>query len=189
MVAWPCLPKTSLNQWVHDMGNSTKPRKPYKPRPVALNTLEIAIFRAAKPSKADIADVLGCIQVAHKALREGVATLAQWGLLSGAVTTAKAIDHKGVVTGIRGHLDAADRALSAIYDRANLHDGWKPTALYFDELDAIKDFMLLHSYQVKQLGRAEYVAACNRAAGQIRATGCTVTFARDIPALRAGMSS
>lgn len=171
------------------MGNTTKPKKRYRPRPVALNTLQLAVFRAAKPSKADVEDILGVVRTAFKALREGVATRAQWGILAGAVTTAKAIEHQGVVRGLQAHFEEADSALSAIYDRANLDSGWRAPTLYFDEMDAITGFVSLHSYQVRQLGRAEYVAACARAAGQIRATGCTLTFARDIPALRAGMSS
>lgn len=168
----------------------TTPRKPprtkhYRPRPVATNTLVLALHRAAKPSKADIDEVLQPIHQAHKSMREGVVTAQQFGLLAGCLDVAVAIEHLGVVRGLRGHLDAADVALQKIYARSDLDDGWKPTALYWDELDALQTFVDLHVYQINQLSRGEYIAACNRAAGQNRSAGLRVTFVSDIPAMQA----
>ena len=161
------------------MSKSKPPRKAYRPRPKILNTMHVATFMAAKPSKVDLDDVLQPIRSAHTALRQGVATAAQFGLMAGCLDVAVAIEFKGVVRGLSGHLDAADVALNNVYARANLADGWRPPALYWDELDAVQTFIDLHEFQICQLGRSEYAAACRRAAGQNRSAGMRVTFVRD----------
>ena len=156
-----------------------RPKKAYRPRPVATNTMELALFRAAKPSKVDLDDVLQPIHAAHKALREGRASAAQFGLMAGCLDVAVAIEFKGVVRGLSGHLAAAEEALIQVYARANLADGWRPPAMYWDELEAVQTFIDLHEFQIRQLGRGEYASACNRAAGQNRSAGMNVHFVRD----------
>lgn len=167
------------------MSRSPKPRKAYRPRLIAVNTLEIALHRAAKPAAADREEVLNMLRQAAKALREGVATELQWSIVAGAVDVAKAIEHQGIVRGLSEHLNTATQALQAVYDRTMASGQWKPTALYYYELDAVQTFVDLHTFQINQLGRAEFLAAIDTAQADIKANGDKVTLMRDFHALQA----
>lgn len=167
------------------MSRSPKPRKAYRPRLIALNTLEIALHRAAKPAAADREEVLNMLRQAAQALREGVATELQWSIIAGAVDVAKAIEHQGIVRGLSEHLNTATQALQAVYDRAMATGTWRRTALWYQELDAVQTFVDLHTFQVNQLGRAEFLAAIDAAQAHIKANGDKVTLVRDFHALQA----
>jgi len=156
--------------------SSRKPRR-IRWQPTA-DTLGIALHFAAKPAKADTDQVLQALQAAFKALREGVATEMQWSILAGSLDVSKAIEAQGIVRGLNDHLATAEEALQVIYNRARLADGWRPTALHFQELDAVRTFVELHCYQVRQLGRAEFLSAIETATGKVRANGGQATLAR-----------
>lgn len=92
---------------------------------------------------------------AMRALREGVATEQQWSIAAGGVTLALAIDRRGIVPGLRGHIKAAEQALQDIHARA-LRTGrgrWVRVTLDLNELDALQTFMDLHAMQVRKLER------------------------------------
>jgi len=167
------------------MSRSHKPRKAYRPRPIAINTLELAMHRAAKPARADREEVLGMLRQAIKALREGVATELQWSIAAGAVDVAKAIERQGIVRGLSEHLNTATVALQAIYDRAMATGTWRCTALWYHELDALQTFQDLHAFQIHQLGRAEYRAAIDQATNKARLAGANVTLVRDLQEMAA----
>lgn len=163
------------------MSANKKPRKAYRPRPVTADTMTLAKHFACKPAVSDREDVIDFLCQAAKALREGVATEHQWSIAAGSVTVALAIERQGVVRGLKEHFLTAEKALQHIYDRA-LHKGggrWAPTTLYFHEIDALTDFVNLHSYQVYQLGRAKFIAAIDAAQKDTIAQGHTVTLAHD----------
>ncbi len=153
-------------------------RKPRRVRwPATTNTLALALDGAAKPAWGDIHQILQTMAVAFKAMREGVATELQWSILAGGLDMSKAIERQGVVRGLSGHLAAAETALQHIYDRAKLADGWRPTVLYFNELEDIKTFVNLHAFQFRQLSRGELKRAIASATGQIRSNGGKVNLA------------
>lgn len=160
------------------MSRNKKPRKAYRPRPVTCETLTLALHHAAKPSDEDLQDVLQPIAQCVKALREGVATESQWAIAAGAVQMAKAVERQGVVRGMVEHWANAERALQGIYRRAMTGDGWKPTALYYQELDALQEFLSLHTFQIRQLGRREFIHAIDGAERQVRKDGHVPTVAR-----------
>ncbi|OGB26222.1 MAG: hypothetical protein A3I66_00800 [Burkholderiales bacterium RIFCSPLOWO2_02_FULL_57_36] len=126
---------------------------------------------AAKIDRRDVDELLAAVQAAFKSLREGVATMHQWSILAGSLDVAKAIERQGVVRGLHEHLASADTALQSIYKRARKVDGWKPTALHFHELDAVREFVNLHAFQIRKLSRAEFDQVVNAAAGMIRSNG------------------
>lgn len=167
------------------MSRNTKPRKRYRPRQIAVNTLELALHRAAKPAKADREQVLDMLRQAVKAMREGVATEYQWSIVAGALDVARAIEEQGVVRGLSEHLDTAARALQAVYDRAMATGAWHCTALWYHELDAMQTFLDLYTFQVNQLSRAEFLAAIDQATHQVRRNGDTATIVRDVERMAA----
>ena len=169
------------------MSRNKKPRKAYRPRPVTADTMALAKHYAAKPAAADRAEVLGMLRQAVKALREGVATEQQWSIAAGSVSVALAIERQGIVRGLHGHFKLAEQALQDIYDRA-IHAGggrWVRVTLYFNELDALADLLTFHAYQVRQLGRAEMLAAIDAAQKHTIAQGNKPVLVHDLERLAA----
>lgn len=93
------------------------------------------------------------------ALREGVATEQQWHALASAIKTALAIDSRGVVRGMRGHLVQAEQALAGIRLRAMDSGTWCPTPLYLQEIDDVTEALRLHEYQLEQMGATRIARA------------------------------
>ena len=158
------------------MSRNKKPRKAYRPRPVTCETLKLALHHAAKPTQEDLQDVLQPIASSIKALREGVATESQWAIAAGAVQMALSIERQGVVRGLVEHLASAEAALQGIYRRAMSTGEWKGTSLYYQELDALQEFLSLHTFQIRQLGRREFIRAIEGAERQVRKEGHVPTL-------------
>lgn len=160
------------------MAVSTKPRRKYRPKPVALDTLALASRRAAKVPPAEIEAVMEPIAQSFQAMRQGVGGEDAWSILAGSVELALSIEHKGVVRGLQGHLKAAEAALAAIRQRAMSAGSWKPTPLYFQEIGALDEFTWLHKAQLESLSGGEWLAAHNRAAGIVSSARGTVLDVR-----------
>lgn len=158
------------------MSGNKKPRKAYRPRQIAINTLEIALHQAAKPTQADLRAVIQPVEQCVRALREGVATEGQWAIVAGAVQMALSIERQGIVRGLIEHLQTTEQALQTIYRRAMASGQWKATALYYQELDALQAFTHLHKFQIAQLGRREFVTAINGAERKVRKDGHVPTL-------------
>lgn len=155
-----------------------KPRQP-RWRPTG-DVMLLAMHRAAKPRESDIEQVLDVLRAAHSALRQGVATVQQWGVLAGCLDVSLAIERQGVVRGLQEHLASAEKALQAVHDRAGPE--WHATSMHWHELDAINTFVDLHAFQVKQLSTAEYLKAINSAQGAVRSRGERATVVREVAA-------
>lgn len=150
-----------------------------QPRPITADTMRLASFRAAKSSDDEIESVIAPTRTAFKALREGVATEEQWAILAGTVSVAIRVEDQGAaVSGYAGHLKAAEDALQGIYLRAMATGAWRPTALYWQEIDAIDEFVSLHKFQLQQLGNGEIRDAIAKAASTVRSQGGEVVDLR-----------
>lgn len=162
------------------MSRSKKPRKAYRPRQIAINTLELAIHRAAKPPRQDLDEILEGLDAAIQALCAGVATELQWSIVAGAAALAKAIERQGVVRGLQEHLDSAEAVLQAVYRRCRLPALWLRPTLTFEEIEAVQLLRELHAFQIEQLGRGEFLRAVDAATRLIVSEGNQVTLMRDI---------
>lgn len=160
-------------------------RLPRRPRPVAVNTLEIAAEGAAKMNQHDVNALLSVVQDAFKSLREGVCTLQHWSILAGTLDVSMAIERQGVVRGIHEHLRSAEVALQSIYNRAHSTPTWTPTALYFHELDAVREFVNLHAFQMRNLSRLEFEQVINTTVSQVRSGGARATVVRQLERMSA----
>lgn len=154
------------------MSANKKPRKAYRPRPVAVNNMDLAIHGAATPTS-DSAQVLSELAEVIQALREGVATEHQWSIAAGSVEVALAIERSGIVTGMYEHMGTAGRALDTIHQRT-LRAGcgrWVRATLYFSEIEALNTMLTLHKFQVGKISRKEFIAAIADAQKAIKAQG------------------
>lgn len=167
------------------MSRSKKPRKAYRPRQIAVNTLDLALHRAAKPAREDRAEVLGKLDAAVKALCAGVATEMDWSVAAGAVAVAMAVERQGIVRGLQEHLDTAEQVLQAIHDRCRLPMMWLRPTLTIQEVDAVRLLAELHTFQIEQLGRAEFLAAIDAATKETLAQGHQATVVRDMERMAA----
>jgi hypothetical protein len=167
------------------MSRTKKPRKAYRPRRVAINTMEMAVRGAAKPARADRDEVLAVSESAINALCAGAATEADWSIAAGMVNVALAIERQGVVRGLREHLASADAVLCAIYNRCRTSTMWLRPTLTIDEIDAMRLLQDLHAFQVNQLSRTELLTAIDMAIKHTHAQGCQATVAYDLERLAA----
>lgn len=159
------------------MGGTKKPRKPYRPRDVCLDAMDRVKGQVRKPRPDELAPLLRLVRKPVVSLRQGVATELEWSIVSGAVQVARAIEAMRIVRGLTGYLDSADAALDGIYKRAMAQGAWHPTALYFQELDAVQTFAELYTYQMNQLSRAEILQASALAQRLNKQAGNTTTVA------------
>jgi hypothetical protein len=145
------------------------PRRPrYAPR---VDVLDRVVLQVTKLTAHELGVVMFPIRESLTALREGVATEFQWSVLASAIELALAIEDKGVVRGIRGHIKAAEQALHHIKQRALATGAWTPSALYYQEIDDITAAVDLHAYQLGQLSSQEATRALDVATRRVREAG------------------
>ena len=153
-----------------------------KPRQVRwspwVNTMATVKARVALITTADLADVMDPIDKAFTAMRQAVGSEMDWAHLCSAINVAQGVEKQGIVRGIYGHLHAAELALQAIKQRAMTQPtrmgNWAPVELHIDEIEIIKEAILLHKYQLKKLSTGEAMRAINYAQAEVRSTGGTV---------------
>lgn len=175
----------SLHQHLRNKTRRTAARNPHP-----VDTMAIAIDGAALCSSQEINQLLHVIHQCHRALRQGCATPAQWGIMAGSCTMAQAIEDLGVVNGLSGHITACNEALETIrkrYEtapqtRSERLAKWGKTGLRFDEAEALKTFVEVHSFQLRQLSRSEFTQAANLAVARANSAGEVMNVVRDVQA-------
>lgn len=159
----------------------SRKRSRYRPRTVAVNTLQLAIAGASRYTEAEIAETIQPARELARAFREGVATETQYHELRSMTTIALAIEGSGIIRGLQAHFLACIRALDALAARARAHGAWQPRALRFDELDAINTAVDLHEEQLRYLSASELHRIVRRLVDQARTAGDAVVVVNERP--------
>lgn len=133
----------------------THGRKPRKPRTINANAFGTALYRASCLTEAEIRDTIAPARQCLTRLREGVATEDQHTVLYTCMQIALAIEASGIVRGLQQHLQSAIQALETIRGRALTSGAWQPTSLWFHELDALREAVDLHEFQLRKLSAGE----------------------------------
>lgn len=149
----------------------THGRKPRRQHRVLTNTMLLARNAATKLTPAEVAITIDPLRLAARHMREGVATEWEWSLLASAVNVAKAIERQGVVRGLGEHFEQAERALNGISQRALACSEWKPTALYWQEIEHVNALVDLHEFQLQHLSYGEAHRATRSAIAAIHQVG------------------
>ena len=152
----------------------THGRKPRRPRPVMVNTIDHAAAQAACHTPREIEALMAPLLHCARLLREGVATEEHHQVLYSGLLIAQGIERSRVVRGLHEHLAAATQAMDAIGQRARTTGEWKQTALYYQELDAINTAVDLHAFQLSQVSRGELHAIVRKLINTTRSAGDTV---------------
>lgn len=149
----------------------THGRKPRRPRYVSLDPMRLARNAATKLTSAEIATTIEPLRQAARLTREGVASEREWALLASAVNVAKAIERQGIVRGLAEHFAQAEEALNGISRRALASGEWKPTALYWQEIEHVNALVDLHAYQLEHLSYGEAHRATRSATAAVHQVG------------------
>ncbi len=88
---------------------------------------------------------------------------------------AQGIEESGIVPGLHEYIASAVRAMASIRDQALASGAWRPTALYYYELDAIREAVDLHKYQLLQVTCGELHAIARKLIARTQSTGGAVT--------------
>ncbi|MVT38476.1 DUF4406 domain-containing protein [Acidovorax citrulli] len=145
-----------------------------RPQRTRVDNLVAAMRRATRLTASEVAQAMAPLRAAECRLREGVATADQWAVVNTAMLIAREIEKQGVVRGLREHLDAALQALASIEARAMPGTTWAPTALWFYELDAVREGLRLHQFQLEQLSFGELHAATSKVLARHQSAGGAV---------------
>lgn len=149
----------------------THGRPPRRPRRVSFAPMRLAKNVATKLTPTEVALTIDPLRLAARHMREGVATEREWALLASAVNVAKTIERQRVVRGLAEHFHQAEEALNGISHRALAGSEWKPTALYWQEIEHINTLVDLHEYQLQHLSYGEAHRATRSAIATIQQAG------------------
>ena len=123
--------------------NAHGKRIPRTPRPVAIDTLAIAVNGVAKLTPAEITKTITPMKEAMQAMREGRGLRRDFEWLCTACHIGQAVEEGGVVRGFETLIDRAYIALNNIEQRAapsGDEQQWKPVTLYAQEINALDDW-------------------------------------------------
>ncbi len=140
-------------------------------KPVAVNTMDMAKWRAALVGEAGVQEIMSSLTAAYETMREGLASHNDWALLASAMNTAQAIEKLGVVRGVRHDLQLGELALQAVEQRAMSSGGWRAPVLYAQELGDIRFSLQLHEFQIKRLSNGEMMQAIAAAQAEVIGSG------------------
>ena len=145
-------------------------RKPRVPRTLR-DPIEHAFFGIVKLTPAQIKNTMSAALECETRLREGVATQDQHTVVYTSLCIAKGIEANGVVRGLREHIDTALLAMENASDRAQASGTWCPPVLEYHELDAIREALHLHAFQLAQVSTGEIEAITQKLIARTKSTG------------------
>ncbi|GGH62309.1 hypothetical protein GCM10010975_26880 [Comamonas phosphati] len=122
-------------------------------------------------TQTEIATTMAPLRACFEHIRAGVATQDEFVVLHSAFLIAQEIEAQGVVRGLHEHITAALQACQAYEARSADGQAWKPSALYFSELDAMREMLHLHEYQLQQLTASELHESARRLIARTQSQG------------------
>lgn len=139
-----------------------------------------ARLRASSLTTEEVQQIIGPLENAIDAMRTCSASMDDYVLVCSASQAARAIEKSRIVRGLTEQIDAADRALWCIYQRATSGDpfgAWKQRALYADELEALRTLAEVHQFQLTQLSSGELDKIIRKMIARVQSSGGEVVRA------------
>lgn len=149
----------------------THGRTPRRARPINANPFGAALRKAARLTRAEIADTMAPNRLCQKRLREGTASEDQHVVLYTAVQIALGIEQIGIVRGLRAIFEDAEQALASIRERATKGGAWRATALHHDELEAVRLAIDWHEFQLRHVSAGELHAVAKKLIARTQSSG------------------
>lgn len=135
------------------------------------NPLMVFNQHNSKLTPAEVAETMGSLRTAFAHMREGVATHNEYVVLHSSMLIAQVIEQMGVVRGLQEHITAALQACATYQARSGHADNWQPCAIHFHELDALREMVDLHEFQLQQLTAREVNLAARRLIARTQSAG------------------
>lgn len=147
-------------------------RRFYKPAPKSgRNPLMVFNQHNSKLTPAEVAETMGPLRTAFAHISEGVATHNEYVVLHSIMLIAQEIERMGIVRGLQEHIAAALQACASYQARSGHADNWQPCAIHFHELDALREMVDLHEFQLQQLTAREVHQAARRLIARTQSAG------------------
>lgn len=141
------------------------------------NPLMVFNQNNSKLTPAEIAETMAPLRQAFTHIREGVATHNEYVVLHSIMLIAGEIELMGIVRGLQEHINAALLACESYQARSGHADNWRPSSLHFHELDALREMVDLHEFQLQQLTAREVHQAARRLIARTKSAGGDVYLA------------
>lgn len=142
-----------------------------QPRKHGRNPLMVFNQYNSKLTPAEIAENMGPLRTALTHICEGVATYNEFLVLRSIMLIAQEVEHMGIVRGLQEHITAALQACESYQARSGHAENWQPSAVDFHELDALREMVDLHEFQLKQLTAGEVHEAARRLIARTQTAG------------------
>lgn len=133
--------------------------------------MQVARYKAGKLTPNELAKMRASLQPDFDALCAGQATRKQFAGVSTACELALAIERKGVVKGLRDILIQIEQLLLSLKTYSDKTHGWVPPSLTPEQIEALRELLSLHLWQLQQLSYGEYQAAWKNMLGHISSQG------------------
>ncbi|WP_304349984.1 hypothetical protein [Comamonas testosteroni] len=144
----------------------------FKPAPKrGRNPLMVFNQHNSKLTPAEVAETMGPLRTAFAHISEGVATHNEYVVLHSIMLIAGEIERMGIVRGLQEHINAALLACESYQARSGHADNWRPSAVQFHELDALREMVDLHEFQLQQLTAREVHQAARRLIARTKSAG------------------
>lgn len=135
------------------------------------NPLMVFNQHNSKLTPAEVAETMGPLRTAFAHIREGVATHNEYVVLHSIMLIAGEIELMGIVRGLQEHINAALLACESYQARSGHADNWRPSAVHFHELDALREMVDLYEFQLQQLTAREVHQAARRLIARTQSAG------------------
>jgi hypothetical protein len=144
---------------------------PHMRKRPSVDLMKTVRLRATLLTTAELDEIMKPIRLCAARLREGVATKVQFEVLHTVASMALVIEQRGHLRGMHEHINTAQVALSAIFDRACENGDWRAVELHWNEIDAIDTVVDLYELQLQQLSAAELARFTRTLIGQTLSRG------------------
>lgn len=140
------------------MTRSRKPRKAYRPQPVAVNAHQVAMARVHTLRADDVANQVRLLNEALADFARGHQCAHHWRSLADAANVAETLAGLGIGSGptARQLIHDAQRTMSAVHARRNAGGSW---TLHAGELEDLRWLIRLHHTQLAACDYSEFERA------------------------------
>lgn len=151
----------------------THGRKPRKPRPIR-DPFTHAQRYATALTAAELAELKLPITISLGAMRHAYYEEKHLCALHAVFLISQEIEASHIVRGLAQPIEHALQACASIRARAETPGGWKPSALYAGELNALCDMVDFHMFQIAQLSAGEVHRIARKVASRTESQGGSV---------------
>lgn len=148
------------------MPANRKPRKPYRPKPVARSTVTAALLAATKLTDVERDSIIAPSRQFLIDAQESGMTEKAYLDLQVSMHAGLGIENSGIITGLRAEFEAGIEALDEIVDMCLVDVIWIPSVPTCGQIATLENALDMHDFQLQQLAASEYQRIIRRLINQ-----------------------